>query len=280
MAGGNTIKTALKRSVRTVAHAAGAGRTPRPAVRILTYHSIGHRTHEMNVTPAAFAEHMAWLAEHLPVIPLAEAATHDPAVNGSAVVLTFDDGYADNLHEAAPVLAKHSFAATVFMVAGCAGGHIAAGGTGAADRLMSWEELATWRAAGHTVGAHTMTHARLSTLPEAAQTAEIRGSVALIAERLGEPVNTFAYPFGSARDYDATTMQLVRAAGCTIAVSNRYGYLDASADAWEWRRIWIDATDTRASFAAKATGRLDALRVLDSPAAIAGRRLLNRALRA
>ena len=278
MHAGNAIKTGLKRAVRGAARLAGVVHPPRPAVRILTYHSVGLRAHAMNVTPGEFAWQMAWLADNLPVVPLTEAV--NPNAPTLAVVITLDDGYADNLHNAAPILARHGLHATVFMVAGRAGGFIDAGGHSEADRLMSWEELAQWREAGCEVGAHTMTHARLSTLDEAAQRDEIIGSVALLRERLGAPVASFAYPFGSALDYDETSKRLAQEAGCALAVSNRYGPLDADSDAWQWRRIWIDATDTRASFIAKATGKLDALRMLDSRPAITARRAINRVLRA
>jgi len=271
---GSAIKTSLKRAVRGVAGIIGA---PTPAVRILTYHSVGRRRHEMNVTPEDFAWQMAWLANNLPTIPITWPAFN--TAPKSAVVVTLDDGYADNLHHAAPILERHGIPATVFMVAGRAGEFIEAGGGDPADRLMTWDELRQIRAAGCEVGAHSMTHPRLSTLDDAAQREEITGSIQLLRERLGAPVAAFAYPFGSALDYNPTSMKLVKEAGCVCAVSNRYGPVDPEADPWQWRRIWIDATDTRASFIAKATGKLDALRMLDSPPAIAARRALNRTLR-
>jgi len=282
LSAGKAIKTGLKRAVRGAVGIAGAiigaMRPSVPAVRILTYHSVGHRSHAMNVTPGDFAWQMAWLADHLPIAPIELAAIGE--ATKPSVVVTFDDGYADNLHNAAPILERHGIPATLFMVAGRAGGFIEAGGEDPADRLMSWEELEQWREAGSEVGAHSMTHARLSILDEGAQREEIIGSVNRLRETLGAPVAAFAYPFGSLLDYDETSMRLVQEAGCSCAVSNRYGIVDDADGRWQLRRIWIDATDTRASFIAKVTGRLDALRALDSPPAIHARRVLNRILRA
>lgn len=71
---GKRIKTGMKRTTKGAAVLAGRF-TPAPSAcsRILTYHSIGHRNHEMNVTPEAFREQMTWLAENRKVVPLSEA---------------------------------------------------------------------------------------------------------------------------------------------------------------------------------------------------------------
>ena len=107
-------KTTIKRAVKGVGAMLGRALPARTAVaRILTYHSVGSRDHEMNVSPPAFREQMEWLARSANVIPLAEAAASRPGV-----AVTFDDGYRDNLVHAAPVLEDLGIPATVFVVAG------------------------------------------------------------------------------------------------------------------------------------------------------------------
>ena len=270
---GRRIKQGLKRVQRWTARAASVLWPPSLSVsRILTYHSVGQRDHEMNVMPEAFRRQMAWLAEHVPVIPLEEA------VEGrSGVAITFDDGYRDNLENAAPILREFGFPATLFMVAGRAGGTLKHDRESPDSRLLTWEELRQW-AGDLEVGAHTLTHCRLSRLDEAGQRAEIVESKARLEEELGCPVRAFAYPFGSALDYNQTSVRLVREAGYAYAVSNRFGPNRAGADRWTLRRIWIDATDNEASFQDKVIGRLDILRWMDSPPGIALRRVVNRAL--
>jgi peptidoglycan/xylan/chitin deacetylase (PgdA/CDA1 family) len=255
---------------------AASSPAPAPARRsvILTYHSVGARDHEMNVTPADFAEQMRWLADHREVIPVARAASGD-----AGVAITFDDGYRDNLTEAAAILDRWPLAAAVFAVPGRMGEHLDHDDPrDDTARLMTWDELGELARQGWTVGGHTMTHCRLALTGEATQRMEIAECKRAIESRIGVAVEGFAYPFGSALDYSPTSVRLAREAGYTYALSNRFGANTAESDRFELRRIWIDRSDSLASFAAKVEGRLDRLAWLDSPAGIRARRWANRLL--
>jgi peptidoglycan/xylan/chitin deacetylase (PgdA/CDA1 family) len=227
----------------------------------------------MNVSPEQFDAQMTWLKEHTPVIRLRDAAEGQPGV-----ALTFDDGYRDNLHHAAPVLERLGLPATVFMVAAHAGGALPHDAAGPDARLMTWDELRALRRLGVDVGSHTMTHRRLSTLPAAVQRHELAESKAILEGALGEAVTALAYPFGSALDYTSETVSLAASTGYALAVSNRYGPVGQRDAPYALRRIWVDRTDTVETFAWKVTGKLDALAALDSAAGIRARRWLNRTL--
>ncbi len=265
-------KDRLKRAVKQAGRAVGTLRPRRPTSRILTYHSIGYRTHEMNVRPEDFAAQMSWIVRHHPVITLEEAAAGVPGV-----AITFDDGYRDNLEHAAPVLHALEIPATIFMVSGRAGRALDADPDPGTGVLMTLEELRQLRGLGIQVGAHTCTHPRLALLEEAAQREEIAGSKQQLEATLGHTVSAFAYPYGSAADYSALSVRLAEEAGFSLAVSNRYGHNTPVEDRFALRRIWIDATDTLPLFRAKVDGSLDVLRVLDSRAALRVRRWINRA---
>jgi peptidoglycan/xylan/chitin deacetylase (PgdA/CDA1 family) len=245
----------------------------RSGLRILTYHSIGERDHDMNVRPEQFVEQMEWLATHENVLPL------DAALDAEdGIIVTFDDGYRDNLLNAAPVLKKLGLRATVFIVAGRVGSFLDHDAPGAPNELMTWQEIRQWIECGLGVGCHSMTHRRLSQLSEDEQRAEIVDSTRLLRERTSRPTEAFAYPFGSAADYNAISTQLVREAGFTCGLSNRYGVNGRERDRWALRRIWVDATDDLKTFRAKVDGTLDGLALLDSNAGLAARRTLNRVL--
>jgi peptidoglycan/xylan/chitin deacetylase (PgdA/CDA1 family) len=92
-------------------------------VVILLYHRIGPPgcdPHRLCVTPAHFAEQMDALREFGPVLPLADVARHLQAgrLPRRASAITFDDGYADNLENAKPILQARGLPATVFATTG------------------------------------------------------------------------------------------------------------------------------------------------------------------
>ena len=272
MAAGRKFKSGLKSTIKHLVMIPGRFLRLRGG-RILTYHSIGARDHEMNVTPGDFRVQMEWLAQHAKVVSLQAIAE-----GTEGVAITFDDGYQDNLLYAAPVLEALGLPATFFVVPGRLGGMLDHDWDEEHSTLMTWDEISALEQKGFELGAHTMTHPRLSHLSEDGQQAEISGSAKALQDALGHPVAAFAYPFGSAQDYDPDSIRLVQEAGFRFAVSNRYGVNYAPYNLWALRRIWIDATDTLTTFRAKVDGRLDGLCLLDSPAGVWIRSRLNRFL--
>lgn len=265
------IRSIVKRSFKRGAHVWGALLPkPRPLSRILTYHSVGRLDHAMNVTPENFEEQMSWLAGHAPLNTLDDAAEARPGV-----AVTLDDGYRDNLVNAAPILIRYKVPATVFLVAGRLGGHLEDCPDPVNGKLMSWDEARELNRMGIAIGGHSLSHPHLARLTPEQQREEIIGSCRRIAEELGAPVRYFAYPYGTSADFDETSVRLVKEAGCVVACSNRYGYNLAGCDRFTLRRIWIDATDTMETFVAKIEGRLDALSVLDTRIGMMARRALN-----
>jgi peptidoglycan/xylan/chitin deacetylase (PgdA/CDA1 family) len=81
--------------------------------------------------------------------------------------------------------------------------------------LMSWDGLNELAASGHTIGSHTGTHRRLSTLPASAAAPEIVNSADLIEAHTDKPVQWFAYPFGDIDSIDASSL---------ASISQRYTY--------------------------------------------------------
>lgn len=258
------LKIALKRAL------SGGNPSDLPS-RILTYHSVGERDHPMNVSPAAFRDQMAWLADWRHSISVQDALDGVPGV-----AVTFDDGYRDNLTNAHPVLEKFGIPWTLFFVSGRAGAMLGHDSNPATSTLLDWDEVRELRRCGVEIGGHTRTHARLSHLEPNEQRREINDCYDRIATELGEPPAGFAYPYGSALDYTPETVRIVKESGFCYALSNRYGPVSASDDRWTARRIWIDRTDSLELFISKVEGRLDRLRILDSGLGIRARRLVNR----
>jgi peptidoglycan/xylan/chitin deacetylase (PgdA/CDA1 family) len=91
-------------------------------------------------------------------------------------------------------------------------------------RWMNVEELRTVSMSrGMDVGAHTLTHPFLATLPAEEQRQEIEGSRLHLERLLGTPVSLFSYPYGGHDAFNAATTQLVRESGYTLACTGTGG---------------------------------------------------------
>lgn len=272
---GEKLKARLKKTAKHGFLALGRTfPTTAPHSRILTYHSVGRRNHEMNVRRSMFRTQMEWLAAHRKIIPLEAAARGE-----EGVAITFDDGYRDNLVHAAPILSELGLPATVFIVCGRLGGLLDHDTDPRTSTLLSWAEVSELEKMGITIGNHTLSHRRLAALSAEEQRSEIFDGYRLMADTLGHSVTSFAYPYGSLLDFDENSIRLVKECGHVIAVSNSYGTNRAGADPWTLKRMTVDRTDNLDTFQAKVDGRLDGLAWLEWRPAVHARRLMNRVLR-
>lgn len=172
-------------------------------VPILTYHSLDDSDAVTSVAPGDFSRHMRSLAQRgfagICLSQLLDGWEGKAPLPPRPVVLTFDDGFANLRPHAAPLLAELKFRATIFAVSGrCGQTNDWPGQAPGIPRLplLSWNELAQLANAGWEIGAHTLTHRPLSKLSAADARREIVESQAMIEDRLGRAVTTFAYPFG------------------------------------------------------------------------------------
>lgn len=200
------------------------GLASRNRLRVLLYHDVG--PDEIG----RFQEQLRWLARIWRfVTPAQFAAMVDGSepIRGSNLLVTFDDGFASNRELAERVLNPMSIRALFFVVSEFVGltdpvearRFIAQNiyPTLTADEMpahwlnMTWSDLAALSEQGHVIGAHTRTHARLSTLTSVAQLEdEIAGGADAIEKRLGSPVDHFAYTFGDINSFSAAALDVAR----------------------------------------------------------------------
>ncbi|HBE17055.1 MAG TPA: polysaccharide deacetylase, partial [Cyanobacteria bacterium UBA11367] len=99
----------------------------RNGVLILLYHRISDLPSDpylLNVTPEHFAEHLAVLqGSGCTIMSLHQLmrSLQERTLPDRGIVVTFDDGYADNLYHAKPLLEKYRVPATVFVTSGYVG---------------------------------------------------------------------------------------------------------------------------------------------------------------
>ncbi len=172
---------------------------------ILLYHSVtpngSEALAEWRVSPQKFEEHLSALHE-----AGCQTITLDDCYNWiyestplpkNAVLITFDDGYLDFMEYAWPCLQRHGFTASVYLVAN------EIGKTNVWDRqygevkpLMDWKQILQLRSEGISFGSHSASHPVLTSKHRKFVVNELEQSKDILEQGFGEPIKSFAYPYG------------------------------------------------------------------------------------
>lgn len=217
---------------------------------VLMYHRIGqvrYDPHHLAVTPRRFARQMAALARlglrGVCMGELVEAMRR--GTHRRLVGITFDDGYADLADHVPPVLHRHRFGATVFVVSGRLGG-VNDWDVGTPWPLVDADGVRRLADAGLEIGSHGRTHARLAGADPALVWAETYDSRLELEALTGRPVAGFAYPYGA---MDAAARSAVREAGYTYGCAVFAGR--AAQSLFSLPRVYAGENDGAIRLAAK-----------------------------
>jgi len=223
---------------------------------VLMYHAMGDSKEAPScyvVPKRRFRSQMLWLRlcrySIISLSELVDCLRSDRLPPERAVVVTFDDGYADNYHIAFPILRKLRIPATIFLVSRVIGGR--ANWTTepaiAGRPLLTVGLITEMLDGGFEAGAHTRTHVSLTGVATAEERElEIAGSRQDLERSFGRPIRTFAYPFG---DYDRDVAEAVQRAGFHAACCSRSGTNDPATPYFELRRVEVRGTDPLHHFA-------------------------------
>jgi peptidoglycan/xylan/chitin deacetylase (PgdA/CDA1 family) len=187
-----------------------------PVPWIAMYHSVGDCSEDpyrITVTPDRLDRQLTWLRRRglrgVSIAELLAAPTRTDLVG-----LTFDDGYADFLDHALPVLREHEFGATLFVLPGRLGGDNAWDPLGPRKPLLTADGIRQACEAGVEIGSHGLTHTDLTGADDLRLKSEVVESRAVLEELTGAPVDGFCYPYGR---IDERAVDAVREAGYTYA---------------------------------------------------------------
>ena len=214
-----------------------------PKVIVLNYHKVDNMNISLSVPPSEFERQIAFLAQngYHTITPheLYMAFTDGAELPTNPVLITFDDGYADNYTYAYPILKKYGVKATIFVI------------TDLLDRnypgYLTWGQAAEMDASGVvSIESHTVTHGSLTDLTDEQIRYELTESKHNIEQRLGKEVEFLAYPTGA---YNLHIASLVKEAGYKGAFTVRNGNMDRATNFYAIERVPIFRTpDTFASF--------------------------------
>jgi peptidoglycan/xylan/chitin deacetylase (PgdA/CDA1 family) len=205
----------MKRFVFALLEAIGANalsrRLHRGKIKVLLYHNVVPERAGFNnaITPEEFEAQLRYLKARYNVIGLDQAGEwqgYQPhRVN---VLVTFDDGFINNLEIAAPILRRNGVPAVFFLIAdrvedggppsfaeryGDGGGDRSGYATIPRDRLNDLLDL------GITIGSHSLRHDDLSLADDEQLASDLRLSRAKLEALCGREVAVFAFPWGKHR---------------------------------------------------------------------------------
>ena len=231
-------------------HRSAGGRGP----VALMYHVIepGHETPDWPwaVSIRQFEAHLelfrefGWQTRTLGEISQGRGAVSEERT----LVVTFDDGYANNLY-AAEALYQRDMRASWFVVSGSVGREPHWEDPGRpAGRMLSAGELRDLAAAGHEIGSHGVNHLRLPEISDPDRSFELTASKAALQDLLGQSVDSFAYPFGA---WDERSEAVVIEAGYRSACTTQTGLAWVDAHPYRLRRLTVFNTDTVGMLARK-----------------------------
>jgi peptidoglycan/xylan/chitin deacetylase (PgdA/CDA1 family) len=213
---------------------------------ILLYHSIGNGS-PYSLPRDSFDRQLDVLAERFRFVRLDElrGSLSEP-VGRNRVSITFDDGFLDNFEQALPALERHRVPATFFVATGFLGGRF--GPPRGELPMMEASHLVEVAARGHEIGAHTVSHPRLTRISLDSAREEMSGSKAFLEDLLHRRVVSFAYPKG---DYNAAVRDAARDLGFQNAVTVEEGLVRDRPDWLALPRVWVSNRLSAGAFLAK-----------------------------
>ncbi len=228
---------------------------------VLLYHRVNDLSRDnLTTSTRRFAEHLSVLRRHYPVLSLSDALQAMRAgryLGPNLVVITFDDGYADNHEAAAPILERFGLPATFFVTVG----HVNTSRPLEHDARsphrfanLSWEQVRSLDARGFEIGSHGWSHTNLARCPLEEARREIRESRDLLARELGHPIRAFAYPFGAATDITPDVVREIRDAGFQVVLSAYGGVNRGPMDPLDIRRVGVSEAFDSLGLRAKVEG--------------------------
>jgi peptidoglycan/xylan/chitin deacetylase (PgdA/CDA1 family) len=233
---------------------------------VLAYHGV--EDYPLNddiftVTTKQFEEQMRYLKEKYEVISISDAIKMkiQPDDSIDYVIITFDDGYRNNYHNAVPILQKYGLNACFFLTTGLMS-HVPekAIKTGSVWKFpgMTWNEVKALRAMGFEIGAHTCNHPNLLQIPLDIARNEIIWSKKELEQILGETIEYFAYPGGRKRiHYDDAIKAIVAKEFSACCTTSRARNNFQTIDMLELSRICIQNWWSPFYFARELEGTFD-----------------------
>ena len=215
------------------------------------YHGTpnNHPSSEYSIRAQRFKAHLRYLKNHGWHTDLFRELHNASALPEKTVILTFDDGYADNYEGAFLPLTEHNLKATWFIATDCIGKYSHwMGSPSPQTQMLTVEQLLQMEKAGMEIGSHTCSHPDLTTLSYQQQLDEMTKSKQILESIIHGKISSFAYPYGR---YNTDSIEAAKDADYQLACTVRPGWFGSEMNPLLVRRITIFANDSVSTLARK-----------------------------
>ena len=202
-------------------------------IPILMYHSICNDdpNNSLMIPTEMFAEQMEWLRENdftaMSMDDVIEAM-NTGKVPKRPVLITFDDGYADNYINAFPELKNNNLKGTFFIISDTI--------TEEGGYYMSTSMLKEMKEAGMEIENHTANHLELNNLSREDAIDSIKRGQEFLRSVIGSNGNYLCYPVGR---YSDETIEIQKELGIKAALTTQGGISSIADGKYELKRIRI-----------------------------------------
>ncbi|UOQ74310.1 polysaccharide deacetylase family protein [Hymenobacter cellulosilyticus] len=218
-------------------------------IPILMYHKIPLEPlptkHRIFVTRDNFEQHLQFFQRRgftpitfLDYLAFANGERDLQEFPARPLILTFDDGYTDNFTNLLPLMQRYGYRGVLYLLGDEQVRYnfwdVDSDPTEPRCEIMSLEQKQAFVAAGWEIGAHTLRHPNLTTLPAEQAAQEITVSKQQLEQQLKTQVVSFAYPYGGLNE---EVKQLVSHAGFAFGVATDTGGLHLEDDRFQIFRV-------------------------------------------
>lgn len=205
------------------------------SVPVLMYHSIGfEKGNELRVPVEKFSEQMKFLKDNgyttLSLDELYDFFNNNKHIPSKSIVITFDDGYADNYSNAYPVLKECGFKATMFVI------------TSTIDKnnsCLNSSQLKEMQNNGISIESHTVNHVELDKISYAKQLYTLKKSKDMIENILDNKVYYICYPVGK---WNNDTLKAAKQAGYKMGFTTKNSLSNKANGLYTLNRVRINAS--------------------------------------
>lgn len=205
---------------------------------ILIYHKVSDEAGKYSVSPQIFEDQMKFLKKKFKILRL-DDISNIWNLTGKKIIITFDDGYDDNYHNAFRIAKKFSLPIHIFLITSRING----------KEYLTWKQIKDMQTSGLVVfGNHSRNHLILSDLDTKRVKHEIVKASTDLEKKLGK-VKYFSYPFGDR--FDSKTTRILKEAKFQYALTWIPGINDRYSDNFQLKRISINDLSVQTRFKLK-----------------------------